>query len=109
MSADVQPTTPEQIEEERRNTIGKVAEYLILALQMAGVHSLIIGISVDDSPEGLGYTKIIGAAPVALNLLAALIKRLRPEDFHALLLQMRHGDYFAELRGDTIKPTGKVN
>jgi hypothetical protein len=98
------PRKPPEIDPaEKERRLQMVVQYLVSALQTAGVETLVIGLSVDDSPQGAGLVKVVGNATLCLNLVAALIHALRPEDFHPLLLNMLHGEYFAELRGDNIK------
>ena len=84
------------------------------ALHDQGVQSYIIGYALTEDPEGQGMTKIEGSATLVLNMVAAILKGMRPADFKNLLAVMLAGDYFEGHRqqiGMGKKPTetGLVN
>ena len=64
------------------------------ALRGQGVESYVIGYALTEDPEGQGMTKIEGSATLVLNLIASVVKSMRPEDFKNLLTVMIAGDYF---------------
>jgi hypothetical protein len=68
------------------------------ALHGQGVQSYVIGYALNEDPEGQGMTKIEGSATLILNLVASVVKGMRPADFKNLLAVMLAGDYFAEHR-----------
>ena len=64
------------------------------ALHAEGVQSYVIGYALNEDPEGQGMTKIEGSATLVLNLIASVVKGMRPEDFKNLLTVMIAGHYF---------------
>lgn len=102
--------TEEQLKELRAIGIRGLCQHFIEALKSLGVNTMILGVSLDDSPGGEGIYTPIGDATIVLNLVGAIMKTLRPEDFHNMLLAMQSSPYFAESRGEMIQPpTGRPN
>lgn len=85
------------------------------ALHAEGVQSYVIGYALNEDPEGQGMTKIEGSATLVLNLIACVVKGMRPEDFKNLLAVMLVGDFFRDqrkavgMRERAEAPKGKPN
>lgn len=91
--------TPEEAQAISRvsNLVAATKNY-VDALHDQGVQSYVIGYALNEDPEGQGMTKIEGSATLILNLVASIVKGMRPADFKYLLALMMAGDYFSEHR-----------
>jgi hypothetical protein len=91
--------TPEEAQADLRtaNLIAATKNF-VDTLHDQGVESYIIGYALNEDPEGQGMTQIEGSATLILNLVASVVKGMRPADFKNLLAVMIAGDYFAEHR-----------
>ena len=103
--------TPEETQSALRvaNLIAATKNF-VDALQDQGVESYVIGYALSEDPEGQGMTKIAGSATLVLNMVAAVIKCMRPGDFKNLLAVMLSGDFFEDQRvaiGIGKKPTSE--
>ena len=91
--------TPEEAKEVARvANLVAASKIYVEALHDLGVRSYVIGYALDEDPEGQGMTKIEGNATLVLNLIASVVKGMRPEDFKNLLGVMMFGDYFSDQR-----------
>ena len=108
--------TPEEaLEVARTANLIAATKIFVEALHTEGVRSYVIGYALTEDPEGQGMTKIEGSATLVLNLIASVVKGMRPEDFKNLLTVMLAGDYFADHREAIgmgkrrAEPKGKPN
>lgn len=108
--------TPEEaLEVARTANLIAATKIFVEALHTEGVRSYVIGYALTEDPEGQGMTKIEGNATLVLNLIASVVKGMRPADFKNLLAVMLVGDYF-EAHRDALgmpkrqeAPKGKPN
>lgn len=84
----------------RDSALIAATETFVSSLKALGVETFIIGYAIQENPKGEGVTRLAGNATIVLNLLCAVIKALRPEDFHNLALEMLGGKYFEAQRQD---------
>lgn len=91
--------TPEESQDALRTAnLIAATKIFVEALHGEGVKSYVIGYALNEDPEGQGMTKIEGSATLVLNLVASVLKSMRPVDFKNLLAVMVAGDYFEDHR-----------
>jgi hypothetical protein len=91
--------TPEEAQAGVRDSaLIAVTAQFVESLKALGIQSYVIGYALNEDPEGQGMTKIEGNATLVLNLIASVVKGMRPEDFKNLLGVMMFGDYFSDQR-----------
>jgi hypothetical protein len=91
-------TTEEAQDVLRTANLIAATKIFVDALHDHGIQSYVIGYALNEDPEGQGMTKIEGNATLVLNLIASVVKGMRPEDFKNLLGVMMFGDYFSDQR-----------
>ena len=92
----------------RHSALIAATQHFIESLKALGVESVVIGYALTEDPQGQGVTKIVGNNTLILNLIASIIKGMRPVDFKNLLTVMLKGEYFSSHRGEPEKPIDKI-
>jgi hypothetical protein len=94
----------------KENAVYVLTNHYLEALAELSVYGIVIGVALHEEDNHDALVKVVGPATDALNLAAAIVKMLRPEDFRNLLLVMQNSDYFATARGVIeMTPKAKVN